>query len=130
MTGSSKKKAASQQGAPLFQKFRRRPSESSRENRDAGQKEVPEAPILNSYHSSPTTCIAQVILNGYNIEQDKSFGTLSAMRSFKIVRGDLWQEWNAQTPVILANANGQEAFIRVAALPVEENSFGLLEFVS
>jgi hypothetical protein len=52
------------------------------------------------------------------------------MRSFKIVRGDLWDLWNEQTAAILANNNGQETIVKVAALPVDNDSFGLIEFIS
>jgi hypothetical protein len=69
-------------------------------------------------------------LNGYNIEQDGALGSLGAMRSFKIVRGDLWDLWNEQTAAILANNNGQETIVKVAALPVDNDSFGLIEFIS
>ena len=88
------------------------------------------SPILNVYHPSQKTELAQVRLNGYNIDQTGTFGSLGAMRSFKIIEGDLWDEWNEQTAVILTDNGNHTTLIKVAALPTEEGAFGLLEFVS
>ncbi len=130
MMSSNRKKRVSKLGRHLFPKIHRRRQAPTHKKREDGPREVPEEPILNIYQASPPTCIAQIILNGYNIEQDESFGALGTMRSFKIVQGDLWTEWHNQTAVMLADAQGQEAIIRIAALPVEDDSFGLIEFVS
>lgn len=73
--------------------------------------------------------VARVVLNGYNIDQGGPLGHEGAMRSFKLVEGDLWQEWAAQTTLMLRNARGQQSEIRVAALPAEIESFGLIEFM-
>ena len=51
------------------------------------------------------------------------------MRSFKLVQGDLWSEWAGQQSLILVSDDGQQCTVRIAALPVEEESFGLIEFI-
>ncbi|MCA9936154.1 MAG: hypothetical protein H6662_06780 [Ardenticatenaceae bacterium] len=73
--------------------------------------------------------VAQIVLNGYNIEKGGALGTTGAMRSFKIIRGDLWEEWAGQQNLLLVSNIGQESEVRIAALPVEEESFGLIEFI-
>jgi hypothetical protein len=89
-----------------------------------------DAVVLTIYHTGQKKALAQVILNGYHIGQDVTFGSLGSMRSFKIVRGDLWEEWDRQTAVALTSDDGQAVMVRIAALPVEDGSFGLVEFVS
>lgn len=86
------------------------------------------SPILNVYDSAKQRPIARIVLNGYNIEEGMP-NSLGAMRSFKVVQGDLWQQWNEQTAVTLSDDKGQDARIKVAALPVDEDSFGLIEFL-
>lgn len=86
--------------------------------------------VLNIYRSSQKQAVAQVVLNGYNINQDESLGSLGSMRSFKIVRGDLWDEWNEQAAILLEDDHGQKITVRVAALPSDAESFGLIEFIS
>jgi hypothetical protein len=81
------------------------------------------------YHQPKKAAIAQVILNGYNIDRDGSLGSLGAMRSFRIVAGDLWQAWSGQTAVILSDESGQETVVKIAALPTDKESFGLIEFL-
>lgn len=51
------------------------------------------------------------------------------MRSFKVVTGDLWDQWRQQGKLVLRHDNGQESAVRVAALPVDDDSFGLIEFL-
>jgi hypothetical protein len=82
--------------------------------------------VLNPQSANP---LAKVVLNGYNIERSKSFGRHGAMCSFKIVEGDLWQEWHTQSQLILRTEAGDEALIRITALPVEKDSYGLIEFI-
>lgn len=81
--------------------------------------------VLNQ-HKKP---VARVVLNGYNIDQGGPLGHEGAMRSFKLLEGDLWQEWATQTPLLLQSELGQQSKIRVAALPAESESFGLIEFI-
>lgn len=73
--------------------------------------------------------IARVVLNGYSIEQNQSLGRHGALCSFRIVEGDLWEEWHGQTHLVLRTQTGQEAAIKITALPVEVNSYGLIEFI-
>ncbi|MCP4360096.1 MAG: hypothetical protein GY796_18985 [Chloroflexi bacterium] len=51
------------------------------------------------------------------------------MCSFKIMDGDLWDEWHNQSHLTLRTTEGKEATIKVAALPVEDDSYGLIEFL-
>lgn len=73
--------------------------------------------------------LAYVVLNGYSVEQSKSLGRHGALCSFKIVDGDLWHEWHTQTQLVLRTQTGDEALIKITALPVEEDSYGLIEFL-
>lgn len=73
--------------------------------------------------------LARVVLNGYSIEQSKSLGRHGALCSFKIVDGDLWAEWHSQAQLVLRTEAGDEALIKITALPVDEDSYGLIEFV-
>lgn len=73
--------------------------------------------------------VANIVLNGYNIEQGGPIGRHGAMRSFIIVEGDLWDEWSAQQPLTLRSDHGNESMVRVAALPVDDESYGLIEFI-
>ena len=102
-------------------KFRRKKTLSEPTSPDDGALLV-----FGPQSSSP---VARVLLNGYNIEQSKSLGRHGAMCSFKIVEGDLWAEWHEQTQLILRTPTGNEALIKITALPVEEDSYGLIEFV-
>lgn len=85
--------------------------------------------VLNVYDRQNKQVVAKIILNGYNIEKSNQLGQRGAMRSFKVVEGSLWDEWDAQRPLILHGEDDQEAKIKVAALPAEEDSFGLIEFI-
>lgn len=89
---------------------------------------VPEATllVLKSQDSAP---LAKVVLNGYSIEQTESLGRHGAMCSFKIIEGDLWAEWHSQTQLVLRTQTGDEALIKITALPVESDSYGLIEFI-
>lgn len=82
--------------------------------------------VLKSEGSQP---VAKVVLNGYNIEQSQSLGRHGAMCSFKIIKGNLWNEWSAQDHLILRTQAGDKAVIKITALPVEADSYGLIEFI-
>lgn len=82
--------------------------------------------VLKPQSASP---LAKVVLNGYSIEQTKSLGRHGALCSFKIIEGDLWDEWHAQTQLVLRAQAGDEAHIKITALPVDTDSYGLIEFV-
>jgi hypothetical protein len=51
------------------------------------------------------------------------------MRSFIIVDGDLWDQWNAVKTLSLKNTRGTAVAVRIAALPVEDDGYGLIEFI-
>lgn len=72
--------------------------------------------------------VAQVVLNGYTIKKGGPLGRHGAMSSFKIVEGDLYEQWDEQQALTLRSPAGL-AQVRVMALPVEDDSFGLLEFL-
>lgn len=91
-----------------------------------GDQNITRAIVYNSQSGKP---IAKVILNGYNIAAENAPTTLGAMRSFKMVEGDLWDEWSTQEKFILRLEDGQITKARVAALPAEVDSFGLIEFL-
>lgn len=88
----------------------------------------PEALLLVLSHQSASP-LAKVVLNGYSVEQSQSLGRHGALCSFKIVEGDLWHEWHTQTQLVLRTQTGDEALIKITALPVEADSYGLIEFV-
>jgi hypothetical protein len=85
--------------------------------------------VLKIYDDQSRVVVAQVILNGYDIRAGETTVPHGAMRSFKIVNGDLWEHWNLQSPLVLSNDEGQEAPVKVAALPADADSFGLIEFL-
>ncbi|MCB8943623.1 MAG: hypothetical protein H6658_07700 [Ardenticatenaceae bacterium] len=124
--GEQKKKKHTGLVSHLWGRWQRQSADNKQNQEHNGH----ESPPLNIYCPPRKNAVATVVLNGYNIEQDMSFGSLGTMRSFKIVAGDLWDEWNEQTAVVLADENGQRMLVRVAALPADDDSFGLIEFVS
>lgn len=90
-------------------------------------KEVTET--LHVYDQQRVQVVANVVLHGYNIQNSGPLGKQGAMRSFAIVGGDLWDHWNEQLPLILQDEQGKSANIRIAALPVETDGYGLIEFL-
>lgn len=91
--------------------------------------DVPPENLLAVYGTAKDKPVATVILNGYNIESKSSLGRHGAMCSFKIIQGDLWQEWHDQASLVLRTKAGKEAEIKVTALPTDEDSYGLIEFL-
>lgn len=81
------------------------------------------------YDSKKNKPIAHIILNGRNLEAGGPLGYSGAMRSFKIVQGDLWEFWNLHVVLTIRDEAGREARIRVAALPLEKENLGFVEFV-
>lgn len=73
--------------------------------------------------------IAKIVLNGYNIAAGGPLGKVGAMRSFRIVDGELWDHWSEGRPLTIHAEDGRIADGRVAALPAEEGSAGLMEFL-
>ncbi len=86
-------------------------------------------PSLNVYEMQTSHLVARIALNGYDIHAGSLFPTSGAMRSFILLEGDLWDQWNAVESLILTNEHGQQVSVRVAALPVEEDGYGLIEFL-
>ena len=85
--------------------------------------------VLDVYSKTSKKPIAHVVLNGYNISAAESLGKQGAMRSFSVNSGDLWDPWSLQESLLLHDENGREAPIKIAALPAEEDGFGLIEFL-
>ncbi|MBP7997729.1 MAG: hypothetical protein KA314_19000 [Chloroflexi bacterium] len=73
--------------------------------------------------------IARIALNGYNIESGGPLGLSGAMRSFRIIKGDLWDQWNNQELLLVRGEEHPDAQIKIAALPAEDDSFGFVEFI-
>lgn len=84
---------------------------------------------LEVYQPTSKKRIARVVLNGYNIEQENSLGKHGALCSFKVVEGDLWHEWHGQHILILKTLEGQQADIKITAMPSDRESYGLIEFI-
>ena len=84
---------------------------------------------LDVYDIRTKDRVARIALNGYDIHAGGLFPTSGAMRSFVLLDGDLWDQWNAVESVTLKNENGSQVMVRVAALPVEDDGYGLIEFL-
>ncbi|PIE80575.1 MAG: hypothetical protein CSA11_07455 [Chloroflexi bacterium] len=84
---------------------------------------------LNVYEAQTSHLVARISLNGYDIHAGGLFPTSGAMRSFVLLEGDLWEQWDVGAPLMLTDEQGQQIAVRVAALPVEEDSYGLIEFL-
>ena len=84
---------------------------------------------LDVYDTHNKNLVARIALNGYDIHAGGLFPTSGAMRSFVLLDGDLWDQWNAVESVSLKNENGVQVLVRVAALPVEDDGYGLIEFL-
>ena len=129
MLGNSKMSQPKRLGFQLLRKFAHQgDNQQDPQVRTEGSKD--DSAVLSVYLASQKKAVAQVVLNGYNIERNEAPGSPGAMRSFRIIQGDLWDQWNEQTAVILRDADGQDVAVRIAALPVDSASFGLLEFIS
>jgi len=84
---------------------------------------------LDVYENQNKTLVARIALNGYDIHAGGIFPNSGAMRSFVLLDGDLWDQWNAVESVTLKNETGAQIAVRVAALPVEDDGYGLIEFL-
>ena len=84
---------------------------------------------LDVYDNPKNKPVARIALNGYDIHAGGLFPTSGAMRSFVLLDGDLWDQWNAVGTLTLKNETGNSVSIRVAALPVEDDGYGLIEFL-
>ena len=85
--------------------------------------------VLEVYDFAKTQVVARVVLNGYNINSTGPIGKQGSLRSFSISEGNLWDPWSRQELLVLHDENGREASIKVAALPADEEGFGLIEFL-
>ncbi|MCA9872719.1 MAG: hypothetical protein KC441_03670 [Anaerolineales bacterium] len=84
---------------------------------------------LDIYDTQKNQVVARIALNGYDIKAGSLLPATGAMRSFVILEGDLWDQWNAVATLRLRHDTGAEVAVRVAALPVEEDGYGLIEFL-
>lgn len=84
---------------------------------------------LDVYDTHTKDVVARIALNGYDIHAGGIFPTSGAMRSFVLLEGDLWDQWNAVESVTLKNETGEYVQVRVSALPVEDDGYGLIEFL-
>ena len=82
------------------------------------------------YDESENKVVAQVVLNAYNIEGAGPLGEQrGVIRSFKIEKGNLVEHWNNHQSFTLRDERGDFARARIAAFPVEQAAYGLLEFI-
>ena len=89
----------------------------------------PLSSALDVYDSKKNHLVAKIALNGYDIKAGGLLPSTGAMRSFVILQGDLWDQWHAVAPLRLRHETGIEVAVRVAALPVEDDGYGLIEFL-
>jgi hypothetical protein len=73
--------------------------------------------------------VATIILNGYNINAGGVFGRAGAMRSFKLVEGNLQISWERQEPLNVRDEEGNESKLRIFAIPAETGGTGFVEFL-
>lgn len=73
--------------------------------------------------------VAKIMLNGHTIEAGGTFGRSGAMRSFKVVEGNVWEYWNRQQPLRIRDDSGNESTLRIYAAPVSRESTGFVEFL-
>jgi hypothetical protein len=73
--------------------------------------------------------LAAVTLNGYNATVADPVVGHKVLRSFRLVAGDLRPQWQLHKLALLCVSNGQGLPIRIAAIPTEDDGWGLLEFV-
>lgn len=73
--------------------------------------------------------VARIMLNGYNIQEGGVFGQSGAMRSFKVVNGDVTDFWSQQQLLTIRDESGNQSKIRIFALPAEEGGSGFVELL-
>jgi hypothetical protein len=84
--------------------------------------------VVDVFQKNPKP-IARIALNGHNIEQGGVFGHSGAMRSFRVVYGDLREQWIQQAPLTIRDRFGNESVIRVFAFPADDGAIGFVEFI-
>ncbi len=93
---------------------------------------ITEALIQNA---SQTQHIAKIGLNGYKSftqSPTRQKGRARLIWSFTILEGnrtELKRSWLNNQAMTLKTSQGRTANIRVAAYPIDDDSFGLLEFL-
>ena len=87
------------------------------------------SPPLQIYHPEQEKPVATIALNGYNISKQSTLSQRGAMQSFKVIRGNLHEHWECQSTLLLTGLRGEKAPIKIAALPMEAEAFGLIEFI-
>ena len=80
-------------------------------------------------NNSPQKRVAKITLNGYNINAGSVFGRTGAMRSFKLVEGDVFEYWERQEPLCVRDGEGNETQLRIFAVPAEVGATGFVEFL-
>ncbi len=74
--------------------------------------------------------IGSIVLNGYSINDESPLGLpQGTLRSFRIVRGNFWDSWFEQRPLAIAADDGVQITVRIAALPADSESYGLVEYL-
>ena len=74
--------------------------------------------------------VATIVLNGYQIGPDGcSLDQPGTMRSFALKSGRLITYWSQQQVLHLRDNAGHTSSVRVAALPAEEDGYGLIQFL-
>lgn len=74
--------------------------------------------------------VAKIMLNGQNIAEGAgALYQAGAMRSFKLVDGDVYEYWRDQTPLTIKDDKGNMTTIRIFALPAEDGEIGFVEYV-
>ncbi len=85
---------------------------------------------LPLYHESNKRPIAQIELNGYTVNSTGPLGHKVRLHSFRIISGKLRRAWWQNERLQMPLPNGQVLAMRVAALPVDEDSYGMLEILA
>ena len=81
----------------------------------------------NIFDQESGQVLAEVQLNGRTFEAAGLLGE-GTMRSFKLVRGDLLDQWSCQEEMTLKTAD-VERTVRVSTMPAEAGAYGLIFFV-
>ncbi len=82
------------------------------------------------YEAESSKPVAKIILNGYNIAAGGPLGKSGAMRSFKLIDGDLWEAWHLGKFLHVRAEDGRSGVIRIAAHPAEDGASGFVEFLA
>lgn len=75
------------------------------------------------------TELARIVLNGYNIAAGGPLGLSGALRSFKLLNGDLYPAWINGSQLVVRSEDGRTAAVRIAAYPADKGASGFIEFL-